>query len=136
MSLLYIIIGINHFTNPALFTAIVPPFLIYKDEIVYLSGLIEIIMGILLLIKKTRTIGSWGVILLLICVFPANVYLYNSEIAREALHISKNQALIRLPFQIPLIILAYWHSKESNSKRLAIICTTIFIPTIIYFITI
>ena len=136
MSVLYITVGIKHFTQTDFFINIVPPFIIHKEMAVYLSGLIEIIMGILLLFNKTRKIGSWGIIFLLISVFPANIYLYISEVARDALQISKSQALIRLPFQIPLIIIAYWHSQKFSSKRMSLICIILFIPTIIYFATI
>ena len=136
MSLLYVIVGVKHFTNTDFFVTIVPPIINCKEEVVLLSGLIEVILGILLLFNQTRKLAAWGIILLLIAVFPANIYLYLSEIARETLSISKNQALFRMPFQIPLIIIAYWHSKETHSKQLSIICSVLFIPTIIYFITI
>ena len=76
-----------------------------------------------------------GIILLLIAVFPANIYLYLNELPRELLHISKDQALIRMPFQIPLIVLAFWHSKQSSSKILSLISIFLFVPTIIYFVT-
>lgn len=136
MSMLYIVVGIRHFTDPQFFINIVPSLLGFKKAIVYLSGVIEISLGICLLFKKARKIGSWGIILLLIAVFPANIYLYISESAQEAVKISKEQALIRIPFQIPLIILAYWHSMDSSSMRFSIICSILFIPTIIYFVTI
>jgi uncharacterized membrane protein len=136
MSLLYVIVGIKHFTNTDFFVNIVPPIINCKEEVVLVSGLIEMILGILLLFNQTRKFAAWGIILLLIAVFPANIYLYLSEIARDTLSISKNQALYRLPFQIPLIIISYWHSKEIHSKQLSIICCGLFIPTIIYFITI
>ena len=84
-----------------------PEYLNYHLELVYLSGFFEILFGVLLIFKKTRSYGAWGIFLLLICVFPANIYLYNSEAAQTALNISKSQALIRLPFQIPLLTLAY-----------------------------
>ena len=136
MSLLYVIVGIKHFTNTDFFVTIVPPIINCKEEVVVVSGLIEVILGILLLFNQTRKLAAWGIILLLIAVFPANIYLYLSEIARETLSISKNQALYRLPFQIPLMIISYWHSKEIPSNQLSIICGGLFIPTIIYFITI
>ena len=135
MSLLYIVVGVKHFTDPDFFVHIVPPFLIYREEMVYLSGLVEIVMGLFLLFNKTRKIGSWGIIALLIAVFPANIYLYLSESAREILQISQNQALIRMPFQLPLLILAYWHSQESSSKKFSIICSVLFVPTIVYFLS-
>jgi len=136
MGLLYIIIGIKHFINPDFFITIVPPYISYKKEVVLLSGSIEVILGALLLINQTRRLASWGIILLLISVFPANIYLYISEIPREILEISKNQALLRMPFQIALVIIAYWHSKELHSKRLSRISSGLFITTIIYFATI
>ena len=136
MSLLYVIVGIKHFTNTDFFVTIVPPIINCKEEVVLVSGLIEVILGILLLFNQTRKLAAWGIILLLITVFPANIYLYLSEIARETLSISKDQALYRLPFQIPLMIISYWHSKEIHSKQLSIICVGLFIPTIMYFITI
>jgi len=135
MSLLYVLVGIKHFLDPNFFLKIMPEYLNYHLELVYLSGFFEILFGILLIFKKTRFIGAWGVFILLICVFPANIYLYNSEAAQIALDISKSQALIRIPFQIPLLILAYWHSNEKSSKNFSTFCIIIFIPTIIYFST-
>ena len=135
MSLLYILVGIKHFSDPNFFLKIMPKYLDYHLELVYLSGFFEIFFGVLLIFKKTRFFGAWGVFILLICVFPANIYLYNSEAAQIALDISKSQALIRLPFQIPLLILAYWHSNEKSSKTFSTFCIIIFIPTIIYFST-
>ena len=136
ISLLYVIVGIKHFTNTGFFVTIVPPIINWKEEVVLVSGLIEVILGILLLFNQTRKLAAWGIILLLIAVFPANIYLYLSEIARETLSISKSQALYRMPFQITLIIISYWHSKETHSKQFSILCVGLFIPTIIYFITI
>ena len=135
MSLLYILVGIKHFSDPNFFLKIMPEYLNYHLELVYLSGFFEILFGILLIFKKTRFYGAWGIFVLLICVFPANIYLYNSEVAQVALNISEAQALIRLPFQIPLLILAYWHSYENNSNAFSILCIIIFIPTIMYFMT-
>jgi len=136
MSLLYITVGVKHFINPDFFVTIVPPIISWKEEAVLVSGFIEVILGILLLFNQTRKLAAWGIILLLIAVLPANIYLYLSEIPREILSISKSQALFRIPFQIPLMIISYWHSKEIHSKQLSIICSGLFIPTIIYFITI
>ena len=135
MSLLYVIVGVKHFTNTDFFVTIVPPIITWKEEAVLISGIIEVILGLLLLFNHTRKLAAWGIILLLIAVFPANIYLYVSDIAREMVGISKNQALLILPFQIPLMIIAYWYSKEKHTNQLSIICSVLFIPTIIYFIT-
>jgi len=136
IALFYISAGVTHFTNYDFFEAIVPPVLVFKSEIVYVSGVIEIVLGLLLCFKKTRHQAAWGIILLLIIIFPANLYLCFYEVPKEALGISKNEAFIRLPFQIPLLIIAYWHSMDKTSKKFSILCTFLFILTIIYFLNI
>ena len=112
MSLFYIIVGIKHFMDVEYFVSIIPNYISWKKEAVFISGFFEILLAILLLFHKTRKLAAWGIILLLIAVFPANIYLYVSEIPRDILNISKTDALIRIPFQIPLIIISYWHSKK------------------------
>ena len=134
LAILYIVVGITHFTNPHFFISLVPPSLIYLKELVFISGFVEVVMGVLLFFKSSRKLGAIITIILLLAVFPANIYLYLSDTPRNILDISKNQALFRLPFQAPLIIIAYWHSIEKSSKRFSFFCTAIFIPTIIYFV--
>tara|TARA_Y100001954_G_scaffold163327_1_gene173254 strand:+ start:613 stop:1056 length:444 start_codon:yes stop_codon:yes gene_type:complete len=135
LAILYVSVGITHFTNPDFFIPLVPPSLIFLKELVLISGFIEVVMGVMLFFKSSRKLGAIVTIILLLAVFPANIYLYLSENPQNILGISKNQALFRLPFQVPLIIIAYWHSMEKSSKRFSLFCCTIFIPTIIYFIS-
>tara|TARA_B100000989_G_scaffold290212_1_gene263060 strand:- start:1427 stop:1651 length:225 start_codon:yes stop_codon:yes gene_type:complete len=71
---------------------------------------------------------------LLIAAFPVNIYLFNSEVALKTIEISSHDALVRLPFQVPLIIVAYWHSKNNSSKEFDLIAIILFIPTILYFL--
>ena len=59
-----------------------------------------------------------GLIYLLVFVFPANVHLYLSEVAQKALSITQNDALIRLPFHCPSMIIAFWHAEENSTKFL------------------
>tara|TARA_B100001113_G_scaffold72807_1_gene56414 strand:+ start:534 stop:986 length:453 start_codon:yes stop_codon:yes gene_type:complete len=136
MSFLYIFIGIRHFTNPQYFLDIVPPQLPFKLFLVYFTGLIEVIGGAAILSPKTRKAGAYLLIFLLASVFPANIYLYVSEIPQNLLGVTKTDALIRIPFQIPLIILAYWHSKRNHPKWVAYLSSLVFPPTIIYFLSI
>ena len=136
MSFMYVFIGIRHFTNPQYFLDIVPPQLPFKLFLVYLTGLIEIVGGVAILLPKTRRAGACLLIFLLVSVFPANIYLYVSETPQSLLGISKMDALIRMPFQTPLILLAYWHSKENHPNWVAFVSSLVFIPTIIYFLSI
>tara|TARA_E500000178_G_C16877347_1_gene687312 strand:+ start:496 stop:939 length:444 start_codon:yes stop_codon:yes gene_type:complete len=135
LGFLYIYVGISHFTNFEFFIIIMPEFIPYHLFFIYLTGFLEIIFGLMIFFKSSRFYGAWGIFFLLILVFPANIHLFMSSQVQEILSITKQDALIRLPFQIPLIILAYWHSKESNSRFFNILCALIFIPTIVYFLT-
>ena len=135
LSLFYINVGIAHFTNPEFFLVIMPPYIPHQDLFVYLSGFFELLFGLMIVFKKTRYYGGIGLLFLLIAVFPANIYLYQSSEAQEILNISKSGAFIRIFFQAPLIILAYWHAKEETSYKFDIMSSVIFFPTIIYFLT-
>ena len=136
MSFMYVLIGIRHFTSPQYFLDIVPPQLPFKLFLVYLTGLIEVVGGAAILAPKTRKAGAYLLIFLLVSVFPANIYLYVSETPQSLLGISEADALIRMPFQIPLILLAYWHSKKNHPKWVAYLSSLVFPPTIIYFLSI
>ena len=136
MSIMYIFIGIRHFTGPQYFLDIVPPQLPSKLFLVYFTGLIEIVGGAAILSPKTRKAGAYLLIFLLVSVFPANIYLYISETPQNLLGISKTDALIRMPFQIPLILLAFWHSKKNHPKWVVYLSSLVFPPTIIYFLSI
>ena len=135
LSFLYISVGVKHFTNPDFFLAIMPPYVPYHKFMVNLSGVLEIVFGLMMIFRKTRFYGCWGIILLLTAVFPANIYLYNSEIPQNLLSITKHEALIRLPYQFPLLLFAFWHSKKESSISLDFLCFLFFPPTIYYFLT-
>ena len=109
MGIFYIAIGISHFTSPIWYVQIVPPYLPYKLELVYISGLFEILFGGMLFFKKTRFLAGWGLILLLIAVYPANIYLAQTNGA--AMNTTPLIAWGRLPVQFIFVGLAYWHSK-------------------------
>ena len=80
MGLGYIWIGISHFYNSAFFLKIMPPQFPFHLASVYLSGFFEVVFGIGILFQITRRYASWGIILLLIAVYPANIYLaFNEE---------------------------------------------------------
>ena len=110
MGVFYIIVGIKHFQDPGWFVQIIPPILPYKYALVYISGLFEVLLGVLLMISKFQSTAAKGLIILLICVYPANIYLAQTNGA--ALGISPLIAWGRLPFQFVFIGLAYWHTKE------------------------
>ena len=113
MAYFYINVGIKHFTQPDWFLHIIPPYLNCMGlELVYISGFFEVLLGVLILFSKYRKIGSYGIILLLIAVYPANIYLAFNEEPQLLINISSFAASwIRLPMQFLLIGIAYYHSR-------------------------
>ena len=112
MSFAYTHVGVRHFIDPNFFLAIMPNYLTFHLELVYLSGIAEVVLGLMLLFKKTRRTGAIGLIFLLILVFPANIHLVQSELSQSILGVTKSQSIYRLPFQGLFILIAYWHSKN------------------------
>lgn len=110
-ALLYILAGVNHFLNPSFYYKIIPPFLqAFSYSINILSGLAEIILGLMLFLRKTRKIACIGLIILLILVFPANIYLALEN--GRPLGTEPWIAWARLPIQFVLIYWAYYHYKK------------------------
>ena len=68
--------GITHFLNPAFFLRIMPPYLPLHKELVLVSGIFEVLLGVLLLVPASSRWAAWGIVALLIAVFPANLYVF------------------------------------------------------------
>ena len=107
MVIFYINVGLLHFLDPNWFLPIVPPYLPFHLELVYISGFFEILFGVLLIFQNTRSFAGKGLIILLIAVFPANIYLAQTNGA--AMNTTPLIAWGRLPIQFIFIGLAYWH---------------------------
>lgn len=90
-----------------------PNYLGFHLELVYISGVIEIVLGLLLLIRKTQRFAAIGLVLLLIVVFPANIFMYQN--ASKFPGMTKTALLIRLPIQILLILWASYYAKKDKS---------------------
>ena len=105
LGVLFILAGALHFLKTEFYLKIIPPYLPYPRELVYISGMAAMALGLLLLLLKRTRIVSWGAILFLIAVFPANIHM--------ALHpelfpgIPAWVSWVRLPFQGALIYWAY-----------------------------
>lgn len=108
MAVIYFIAGCNHFRNPKLYIKIIPEYFPNRKLLNILSGLIEIILAVLLCIPQFTNYAAWGIILLLIAVFPANLYMYQNK--KASLGLPKWVLLLRLPLQLLLIFWAYQYT--------------------------
>jgi uncharacterized membrane protein len=102
-SLLFLFAGIMHFVNPDPFVKIVPPLLLYPSMVVYISGFFEILGGIGILIPRFRRAAAWGLIVLLVSVFPANIYMATNQIQIAEVPLQPWLLWARLPLQGVLI---------------------------------
>jgi len=135
LGVMYSVIGVRHFTDPDYFMTIMPPKLPFARLLVFFTGGWEIVNGVLLLIHKTRKLAALSTTILLIAVFPANIYLVLSEVPQQALDITQAQAIQRIPFQLTLFFLAIWHARPDNKFAVSVCASIIFYPTIGYFLS-
>lgn len=105
--------GVMHFVNPAFFLKIMPPYLPLHNVLVLLSGVCELLLGILLLVPAYSRWAAWGIIALLIAVFPANLHVFQHQ---ELLQAPPLVHLLRLPLQGIFILWAYWHTRLSKTE--------------------
>ena len=73
LSLLFIAAGVNHFKSPGVYLKIMPDYLPWPLALVYVSGFFEVLGGVGLAVPRIRRAAGWGMIALLVAVFPANV---------------------------------------------------------------
>ncbi len=108
MAIFMVVAGTLHFIQPNFFLKIMPPYLPWHLQLVYLSGLFEITLGLLLIVPRFSRLAAWGIVALLIAVFPANIYLYQHQ---ELLPASPVVHLLRLPLQAVFILWAWWFAR-------------------------
>ncbi len=111
----FISAGVMHFANEPFYMKIMPDYipLEWHRPAVHLSGIAEIVLGVLLWDPRTMRWAGWGLIALLIAVFPANIYLYqHPEIFPD---FNPTMQLIRLPLQAVMIAWAWWYTRPLKS---------------------
>ena len=104
LALFFIYGGIQHFIKPAFYQPFVPAFLPFKTAIIYMSGVLEVLFGLLLLIPKYTKLGAMGILVLLLIFLPVHVWDVFSETPAIG---SQKAAYIRLPVQFLFIAWAY-----------------------------
>ncbi len=113
LAVLFVAAGLNHFVHPAFYLKMMPPYLPWHLALVYLSGIAEIVFGALVLFPRFARPAGWGLIALLIAVFPANLYMaQNPHLFPD---VSQTVLFIRLPIQLLLIWWAWWATKPARN---------------------
>jgi uncharacterized membrane protein len=114
-----VLAGVAHFVRTDVYLPMMPPYLPAHRELILLSGVAEVVLGLAVLVPQTRRLAAWGIILLLIAIFPANLHIAMHDVplfgATQGAGIWN---WVRLPFQGVLIAWAWWYTKPDPRLRL------------------
>jgi len=106
--------GANHFRDPDTFVAMIPEALPARLAAVYISGVAEILGGLGLILPATRKLAAWGIIALLIAVFPANLHMAINDVPLGGARLPGWALWGRLPLQLVGIAWAYWFTRDDR----------------------
>lgn len=115
MAVLYIAAGLNHFRDPEFYTNIMPPYLPWHLGLVYASGVAEVVLGLMLLWRKTRAIAAWGILAMLLVFYMVHLHmLMHSELFPE---VPVALLWVRMFLQVVLIAWAWWYTREGRGAQ-------------------
>lgn len=113
-SIFFLFAGVSHFTSPTFFVSIVPPYLPAHLALVYVSGVFEVLGGLGLLVPATRRPAGWGLLALLVAVYPANVHMAMNPEAFVAQDTPLWALYLRLPLQFVFMAWVWWATKPET----------------------
>ncbi len=105
LALIFLIAGVTHFTKSKMYERIMPAYLPAPKTLVSLSGIVEMILGFMLLNADTQSAAAWGIIIVLFLFIPVHIYMLQNE--RASLKLPKWILILRLPLQFVLMYWAY-----------------------------
>lgn len=114
LSVIFIVGGTLHFVIPRPYLAIMPPYLPHPRALLYVSGLAEFIGGASLLVAHLQRPAAWGLVALLIAVWPANVYMAAAHVGFPGVAGQSWAQWLRVPLQLPLI---YWAWTYTRARK-------------------
>jgi uncharacterized membrane protein len=107
LALFFIVSGANHFLSPNFYLAVMPSYLPWHAQLVAISGAAEIAGGLGVFLPQTRRLAGWGLIALLIAVFPANIQAISTGMVVAGHAIPAWMLWLRLPLQVVVLIWVY-----------------------------
>ncbi|HEU0177090.1 MAG TPA: MauE/DoxX family redox-associated membrane protein [Blastocatellia bacterium] len=111
----FIFAGFNHFRDPGFYLGIMPPYLPWPSALHLIAGFFEFVFGAMLLIPRYQKLAAWGLVALLLAVYPANIHM---AVHHDLYQLPMIFHWIRLPLQFVLIAWAWWFTKADEEKGL------------------
>ena len=115
LAVFFILAGVNHFRNPDFYMPMMPPYIPAHEFMVLLSGVTEIVAGVMLLIPATIRAGAWFVIAHLIIFMTVHVYMLQEADGKFA-DIPNAGLWLRIPIQGLFLLWAYWFTRPDKPK--------------------
>jgi len=105
IGVIFVLAGANHFRKPKLYERIMPLYIPAKATMVMLSGIVEMILGFMILNPETQKIAAWAIIVLLLLFIPVHIYMLQDE--KASMTLPKWVLILRIPLQFVLMFWAY-----------------------------
>jgi uncharacterized membrane protein len=117
LSAFFVFAGFNHLMNPEFYVAIMPPNLPAPQWLHLVAGIAELVLGVYLLEPRTRVLAAWGMIALLVAIFPANLYVARENVGAGGPGTGVGALnYVRLPFQALFIAWAWWYTRPDPAR--------------------
>jgi uncharacterized membrane protein len=119
LAALFLFAGTVHLVDPGLFLPIMPPTVPFPLLCIEVSGVFELLGGAGLLVPNRRieVLTGWGLTLLLVAVFPANIYMAAAHIRVHGIPAQPWITWARLPLQSLLILAVVWVTRIWAARR-------------------
>lgn len=117
LAVFFVLAGANHFRVPETYAAMMPDALPAPWALVYLSGVAEILGGLGVLHPRTRRLAAWGLIALLVAVFPANLNMAINDLPLGERDLPTWALWARLPLQLVLVGWCWMFTRSGTPAR-------------------
>ncbi|MEL6812997.1 MAG: hypothetical protein AAFP76_16855 [Bacteroidota bacterium] len=105
LGLLFVVAGVTHFTKSHWYERVIPPYIPNHKSVVLVSGIIEMILGFMLLNSDSQSMAAWSIMVLMVLFLPVHIHMLQDE--KASLKLPKWLLILRLPLQFGLIYWAY-----------------------------
>ena len=117
LSLFFLFTGTGHFIRTEPMAAMLPPSVPYRVELIYLTGVFELLGAVGVWIPKLMKITGVCLILMMLAVLPANIYAAFNHVEFGGHEYGPIYLLVRVPFQLFVIAWIYVATEQSWWSR-------------------
>ena len=117
VSLFFVVTAIAHFVNTREMAAMVPPSIPYPIQLIYLTGVLELLGAIGVWIPRLVRLTGFLLILMLVCLLPANIYSAINRVDYGGHGAGITYLLVRMPFQLFVMWWTYFATEQSWFQR-------------------